>query len=209
MQTQLGGEGRLVSGGEGQRVRFGRAMQRQDARLVILDEPFRGLDHEKRQHLLAEARSFWSEATLLCVTHDVAQTQNFERVLVIEEGQIVEDGSPSVLKARPSSRYKALLDAEENVRHKLWASPVWRRLWLDNGKLQETIAPVADNLKQIRGIGQAFANRLDQAGIRTFAELAQQPPERLLEIVASGRNKHLVNPEDWIKQARKLADSGR
>ncbi len=71
LQTPLGEGGALVSGGEGQRVRVGRALLRPDARLVILDEPFRGLDREQRARLLAAARSWWSDATLLCVTHDV------------------------------------------------------------------------------------------------------------------------------------------
>ena len=56
LQTPLGEGGGLVSGGEGQRVRLGRAMSRAGARLVILDEPFRGLDREKRRGLLKTAR---------------------------------------------------------------------------------------------------------------------------------------------------------
>ncbi|MBX3010158.1 MAG: ABC transporter ATP-binding protein [Caldilineaceae bacterium] len=138
MQTRLGGEGRLISGGEGQRARLGRGMQRQDARLVILDEPFRGLDREKRRTLLARARAYWPTATLICITHDVGQTQNFERVLVVDNGRIVEDDSPQALLARSTSRYKALLEAEDAVREKLWASQAWRRLWLENGHVRET-----------------------------------------------------------------------
>ena len=139
MQTRLGGEGRLISGGEGQRARFGRGMQRQDARLVILDEPFRGLDREKRRTLLASARAYWPDATLICVTHDVGQTQSFERVLVVEDGGILEDGAPNELLARPASRYRALLDAEDAVREKLWSSEAWRRLWLENGQIREAV----------------------------------------------------------------------
>ncbi|MEZ4737288.1 MAG: ABC transporter ATP-binding protein [Caldilineaceae bacterium] len=138
MQTRLGGEGRLISGGEGQRTRFGRGMQRQDARLVILDEAFRGLDREKRRTLLARARAYWPQATFLCVTHDVGQTQTFDRVLVVEQGRIVEDDTPAALLARPGSRYKALLNAEDAVREKLWSSETWRRLWLENGHVSET-----------------------------------------------------------------------
>ncbi len=61
LQTSLGEGGALVSGGEGQRVRLGRAMLRSDVRLVILDEPFRGLDRDKRRELLARARQFWQQ----------------------------------------------------------------------------------------------------------------------------------------------------
>ena len=56
LQTRLGEGGGLVSGGEGQRVRFGRALARRGVRLVILDEPFRGLDREQRRALLQRAR---------------------------------------------------------------------------------------------------------------------------------------------------------
>ena len=93
LQSHLGEGGSLVSGGEGQRVRFGRALMRRQARLVILDEPFRGLDRTRRRELLARARAWWSQATLLWITHDVAETRAFDRVLVIEDGRIVEDGT--------------------------------------------------------------------------------------------------------------------
>ena len=52
MQTPLGEGGGLVSGGEGQRVRLARAMMRPQARLVILDEPFRGVGRDDRNLLL-------------------------------------------------------------------------------------------------------------------------------------------------------------
>ncbi|MCJ7593903.1 MAG: ABC transporter ATP-binding protein/permease, partial [Desulfobacterales bacterium] len=82
LQTVLGEGGGLVSGGEGQRVRLGRGMLRQEARLVILDEPFRGLDRGQRHMLLLHARQWWRHATLLCVTHDVGETEGFDRVIV-------------------------------------------------------------------------------------------------------------------------------
>lgn len=137
LQTVLGEGGGLVSGGEGQRVRLGRAMLRAEAGLVILDEPFRGVDREKRRILLARARQHWQKATLFCVTHDVGETLNFPRVLVVENGRIFEDGPPQKLKARRASRYQAMLKAEEEVRVDMWASADWRRLWIENGELKE------------------------------------------------------------------------
>jgi ABC-type bacteriocin/lantibiotic exporter with double-glycine peptidase domain len=137
LQTPIGEGGALLSGGEGQRVRLGRAMLKPGVRLVILDEPFRGLDRERRRELLARARNLWSAATLLCITHDVGETRDFERVLVVDNGRIVEDGAPTDLAERPRSRYRDLLDAEEMVREKLWASNEWRRLEIDQGKLFE------------------------------------------------------------------------
>jgi ATP-binding cassette subfamily B protein len=138
LKTSLGEGGGLVSGGEGQRVRLGRAMFRSGVRLAILDEPFRGLDREKRRRLLEHARRHWDGITMLCITHDVGETLAFPRVLVIENGQIVEDGPPVGLAGTPGSRYSSLLAAEQAVRRELWASAEWRRLNLDNGRLTET-----------------------------------------------------------------------
>ncbi|WP_437333599.1 ATP-binding cassette domain-containing protein [Sorangium sp. So ce394] len=134
-KTLLGEGGGLVSGGEGQRVRFGRAMLRSEARLAILDEPFRGLDRERRRALLARARRRFRRATLLCVTHDVGETRGFERVLVVDGGRVVEDGAPAELAARPGSRYRALLDAEAAVQRGLWSSGGWRRLKVVRGRI--------------------------------------------------------------------------
>ena len=53
----LGEAGALLSGGEGQRVRFGRGVARPRPRLVILDEPFRGLSRDQRRLLLSRARA--------------------------------------------------------------------------------------------------------------------------------------------------------
>ena len=138
LQTPLGEGGARVSGGEGQRVRLGRAMLRPDARLVILDEPFRGLDRERRAMLLSRTRELWKRATLFCITHDVGQTRSFDRVLIIEHGRVVEDGPPADLAARPGSRYRAMLEAEEAVGSGLWASNRWRRIRLDRGRLVES-----------------------------------------------------------------------
>jgi len=137
LQTPLGEGGALVSGGEGQRVRLGRAMLRPGVRLAILDEPFRGLDRERRRELLTRARKLWRSATLVCITHDVSETKAFPRVVVIEQGRVVEDGAPLKLLQHAGSRYRALLDAEEAVMRGLWSKKEWRRLRLERGELTE------------------------------------------------------------------------
>jgi len=134
-QTRLGEGGTLVSGGEGQRVRLARALLRSNTRLIILDEPFRGLDRLQRRELLARARTAWQSATLLCVTHDVNETQVFDRVLVIENGRIAEDGVPAQLAASISSRYAALLRAEGALRDTTWADCAWRNVRIEDGTL--------------------------------------------------------------------------
>src|SRR5262249_20448148 len=136
-ETVLGEGGGLVSGGEGQRVRAGRAMVRPDVRLVILDEPARGLDRQKRRRLIENARTRWRDTTMFVVTHDVAETKVFDRVLVIEDGRILEDGCPARLYADPASRYRSLCDAEDEVREQMWLGAKWRRFRMETGELAE------------------------------------------------------------------------
>jgi ATP-binding cassette subfamily B protein len=135
LETPLGEGGGLVSGGEGQRVRFGRALLRSGVRLAILDEPFRGLDLEQRHTLLVHARKAWRDATLIAISHDIQEALSFERVLVIEEGAVVEDGDPRELARDPDSRFHAMLDAERALREEFWEGVKWRRLRLENGQL--------------------------------------------------------------------------
>jgi ATP-binding cassette subfamily B protein len=137
MQTPLGEGGGLLSGGQGQQVRLGRALLRRPARLVLLDEPFRGLDRAERRALARRAREQWRDTTLLFITHDVGDTREFDRVVVLAQGKVVEDGVPAELAARPGSQYARLLEAEEEVRTRLWQGAPWRRLWMEDGRLTE------------------------------------------------------------------------
>ena len=137
LQTGLGEAGARLAGGEGQRVRFARAMMNGKARIVILDEAFRGLDRAARKRLLEEARARWPTQALLAITHDVQDTLTFDRVLVVSDGQIVEDGNPHALAARPESSY-ALLLAREREARQLWSrADAWRRVVLRDGRLIE------------------------------------------------------------------------
>ena len=138
LQTELGESGALVSGGEGQNVRIGRAMARPDVRLAILDEPARGLDREARRSLLARARQHFAKATMIFVTHDVPDTLDFQRVLVVEQGRIIEQGSPHELYEKTDSRYRALCDQETITRQRLWSGSTWRHLKMSSGVLSES-----------------------------------------------------------------------
>lgn len=138
LQTRLGEGGGLVSGGEGQRVRIARGFLRSHPRFVVLDEAFRGLERSRRETLLKLARERWRDATLLCITHDVDHTRNFDRVLVLEAGRIVEHGSPATLAENAASRYRSILDADAEVRSKLWDEEKWLHLRLHQGQLHTT-----------------------------------------------------------------------
>ncbi|QDU66470.1 ATP-binding cassette domain-containing protein [Engelhardtia mirabilis] len=134
LQEALGEGGRRLSGGEGQRVRLARAFLR-DARLVLLDEAFRGLDRARRVRLLATMRARFAGSTLVCVTHDIDCALDFRRVVVLEAGRVVEDGDPRELE-RADSRFAELLAAHRSLVERLGGDSGWRRLVLRDGRLR-------------------------------------------------------------------------
>ncbi|EPX61714.1 hypothetical protein D187_010333 [Cystobacter fuscus DSM 2262] len=136
LRTLIGDGGGLLSGGEGQRVRIGRAFSKTQVKLAILDEPFRGLDRKKRAALLREARELWRDATFLFISHDIQDTTSFPRVLVVEGGRIVEDGLPERL-LNSQSRYSRLFHAERELRSEFWEAEQWRRIRLTDGRFEE------------------------------------------------------------------------
>lgn len=136
MRTKLGENGALASGGEGQRIRFARTLMRPNARLVIFDEPFRGLDRSTRRKFLDRARKTWADATFICVTHDVGETQAFPTVIVVDGGRVVERGTPARLAADRTSRYRAMLEAESELTAEIWGDPAWKRWRINEGMIE-------------------------------------------------------------------------
>lgn len=136
-QTPLGEAGQTLAGGEGQRVRVARAAQLPQARLVIMDEPLRGLGKATRQKLLAQLREYWSESTLIYISHDLALSRTFERVLVVDAGRIVEDGHPATLAQDTTSLYGQMVASHTKMRETVWETDNWRQWHLSDGQIHE------------------------------------------------------------------------
>lgn len=122
----LGEGGRRLSGGQGQRLRIARALGRPGQRLVVLDEPFQGLERDRRRRLMGVLRRHWSSATLVCATHDIDDTTGFDLVIVMRDGTVVEFGAPESLLGK-DSHYRSLVAGALD-------SPFdagWHRLHLD------------------------------------------------------------------------------
>ena len=139
LQTALGEGGTRLSGGEGQQVRIGRGFGRGTVRLAILDEPARSVPRSEREAYVSALRSRFEGATVLCITHDVCATLEFDRVVILDQGTIVEQGHPHELYELPDSRYRALCDREKSVSATLWSSASWRRLLMKDGGLTELV----------------------------------------------------------------------
>jgi ATP-binding cassette subfamily B protein len=74
---------------------------------------------------------------LLCVTHDVCETRGFDEVLVIEEGRLLERGTPEELLAKSGSRYRALLLGDELAQRSVREGEGWRRWRVESGRVIE------------------------------------------------------------------------
>ncbi|NJN53251.1 MAG: ATP-binding cassette domain-containing protein, partial [Gammaproteobacteria bacterium] len=118
LATRIGENGSRLSGGESQRLRVARALLRRQARLVVLDEPFAGMDAEQRRRMYDGVLDRWADATLLWVSHQVAETVSFPRVLVFDGGRIIEDGAPAELLGAPT-RYAAMMATEVELQRRL------------------------------------------------------------------------------------------
>ena len=134
--TPLGEAGGSVSGGEGQRIRLARALSTRSPRLVVMDEPFRGLDAAARHRLIAKVRHAWRQATLIWITHEVEQTLELPWIWVVEGGRLVEEGEPGSLARRRGSRYRHWIERGAAARE-LWTSADWRRLRVERGRVAD------------------------------------------------------------------------
>ncbi len=135
LATRIGENGSRLSGGERQRLRIARGMVRSHARLVLLDEPFTGLDPAGRLRVRRAIEARWPQATLLFVSHNVEETRHFPRVLVFRHGRLVEDGAPASLLATPDSVYGEMLEKESDLERHLREDGRWRHHWLQAGQL--------------------------------------------------------------------------
>jgi ATP-binding cassette subfamily B protein len=135
LATAVGEGGTLLSAGEAQRMRLGRVWLGPEPSLVLLDEPFRGLERERRRALVARIRERWPQSTLLYITHDLSEANAFDRVLVVDRGRIVEDGEPHALTQRPSSRFRRMLHAHDAVSARFASSAEWRRIRFEDGRI--------------------------------------------------------------------------
>jgi ABC-type multidrug transport system fused ATPase/permease subunit len=98
---QLGSRGEGLSGGQRQRVGLARALMR-DAPILVLDEATSAVDGETEQLVQDTIDRLAGNRTILVVAHRLASIRHADRVVVIEQGRIVESGNPQRLLQAPS-----------------------------------------------------------------------------------------------------------
>jgi ATP-binding cassette, subfamily B, bacterial len=96
MDTIVGDRGIKVSGGQRQRIAIARAFLK-DAPILLLDEATAALDSESEEAIREALSRLMRGRTVIAIAHRLATLRNFDRVVVLQGGRIIEDGPPDIL----------------------------------------------------------------------------------------------------------------
>ena len=105
LNSWLGEGGRQLSGGELRRLAIARALLH-DAPLMLLDEPTEGLDATTESQMLELLAEVMRDKTLLMVTHRLRGLARFDQIIVMDNGQIIEQGNHADLLAQQGRYYQ-------------------------------------------------------------------------------------------------------
>ena len=105
--TWVGERGVQLSGGQRQRISIARAFLK-NPRVLILDEATSALDNVTEAQIQASISSLSKGRTTLVVAHRLSTIKNADKILVLEEGEIVEEGNHKTLLSKPDGVYSKM-----------------------------------------------------------------------------------------------------
>ena len=107
MGTLVGDRGVKLSGGQRQRIAIARALLK-DAPLLLLDEATSALDSESEEAIRQALGQLMRDRTVIAIAHRLSTVRTFDRIVVLQDGRVIQDGSPDTLRRR-EGLYRELL----------------------------------------------------------------------------------------------------
>ncbi|EDJ89306.1 cysteine/glutathione ABC transporter membrane/ATP-binding component [Haemophilus influenzae 22.1-21] len=105
----LGDGGRPLSGGEQRRLGLARILLN-NAPILLLDEPTEGLDRETERQILRLILQHADNKTLIIVTHRLSSIEQFDKICVIDNGRLIEEGDYNSLITKENGFFKRLIE---------------------------------------------------------------------------------------------------
>ena len=110
-ETVIGEGGASLSGGEKQRISIARAIMK-DAPVIILDEATANVDPENEKELMEAIDALTKEKTIFMIAHRLKTVRNADRILVLNQGKIVQQGRHEELM-KQEGIYKRFVESRE------------------------------------------------------------------------------------------------
>ncbi len=104
-ESKVGERGVMLSGGERQRIAIARAILK-DAPILILDEATSALDSESEQYIQKSLKKLMKGKTVIAIAHRLSTLREMDRLIVMDNGKIVEEGSHDELLKRAGAYYE-------------------------------------------------------------------------------------------------------
>ncbi len=110
--TVVGEQGATLSGGQRQRIAIARALIT-NPRILIFDEATSALDYESERIIQNNMQAICTGRTVIIIAHRLSAVRNADRIVVLDRGQIVEQGTPAELAAHQAGHYARLLRMQQ------------------------------------------------------------------------------------------------